>query len=399
MAVDADVVVVGAGPAGAAAALALATCGVKRLVVLDAATFPREKPCGGAIARRGVEALKRLGVPIRVTATPLREADIRGGRRQVRVRTGTELGVVVRRLDFDASLAGAMRARGVELREGVRVTDVGAWEDGARVVRTTAGDLRVRCVLGADGATSVSSRRVRAECGGPAPRYAAATEAFTRAGSDDPSHAGMRYDFSLGTGEDGPRTPGYAWDFPCVLADGALGFNRGVYSVTPRALPRTVPRQLAALLRARRTAPAEPAKSWPERLYDERRPISAPGLFLTGEAIGVNPTTGEGIAPAIESALFAARWVRESRPWEAYTRAFRRSILGRRLSFGARLARLLYGPRGGFYRDLGLADARFQRLLMEDFAGDVDLPHWKRWLVARLALDVTLQTFRSLARL
>ena len=395
MSVDADVVVIGAGPAGATAALALRMHGVTRVVVLEAATFPREKPCGGAIARRGVDALKGLGVPLRVRHEPLRAAVIRGGDREVHVETGTELGVVVRRVEFDAHLAGVVRARGIELREGVRVTDVGPLEEGARVVRTSAGDVRARVVLGADGATSVAGKRVRAERGGPAPAVAAATEAFTRDGCDDPASARMRYDFSLGTGETGARTPGYAWDFPCLLADGSRGFNRGVYSVTPRALPRTVPRQLDALLDARETAPAEPPKSWPERLYDERRPIAAPGLYLAGEAIGVNPATGEGIAPAIESAIFAARWIRDARPWESYTHAFRRTILGRRLSFGARLARLLYGPRGGFYRDLGLADARFQRLLMEDFAGDVDIPHWKRWLIARLALDVTLQTFRQ----
>lgn len=395
MSVDAEVVVIGAGPAGSTAALALHARGMKRAVVLDAATFPREKPCGGVIARRGVEALKALGVPLRVRHTPLRTADIRGGDREVRVHTGTDLGVVVRRIELDAALAAAVRARGIELREGVRVTEVCASDDGTRVVRSNAGEIRARCVIGADGATSVASKRVRAERGGPAPAYAAATEAFTCAGADDPARTCMRYDFSLGTSENGARTPGYAWDFPCLLADGATGFNRGVYSLTPRALPRTVPRQLEALLAARETIAVASPGSWPERLYDERRPLSAPGLFLAGEAIGVNPATGEGIAPAIESAVFAAHWIADGRPWEPYTHAFRRTTLGRRLSFGARLARLLYGPNGGFYRDLGIADARFQRLLMEDFAGDVDIPHWKRWLVARLALDVALQSVRQ----
>lgn len=389
-ALDADVLIVGAGPAGSTAAIALRALGVKRVVVLDAATFPRAKPCGGVIARRGVDALRALGVPLRVPHVMLDGAEIRGGARRVALRARGTVGVVVRREEFDASLVDAARSRGADVREGVRVTRVGAWEDGARVVTTTAGTLRAGRVIGADGATSRVSGTIRAERGGPPPRLASAIEVRTHAGADDPAAGRMRYDFSLSAAR------GYAWDFPCRLADGA-GFNRGVYSPHPRRLSSTVPAELDAFLARRKTALAEPPQSWPERLYDERRPLSAPGLFLAGEAIGVNAVTGEGIAPAIESALFAARWAaRADGAWEGYTHAFRRSMLGRRLSFGTRLAKLLYGEHGRFYRDLGIADARFQELLLADFAGDLDIPHWKRWLMARLALDVVLQAGREL---
>ena len=386
---DADVLVVGAGPAGATAAIALRALGMKRVLVLDAAMFPRAKPCGGVIARRGLDALAGLGVPLRVEHVPLDGAEIRGGAHRVGLRARNTVGVVVRREEFDASLVDAARSRGAEIREGVRVTSVGAFVEGARVVGTSAGELRARCVIGADGATSRVSSAIRAERGGPAPRIAAATEIRTHASSDDPAPGRMRYDFSLSA----PR--GYAWDFPCRLANGP-GFNRGVYSPHPKTLLASVPRELDAFLSRRATSVAEPAQSWPERLYDERRPLSAPGVFLAGEAIGVNAVTGEGIAPAIESALFAARWAAPTGgAWEPYTHAFRRSMLGRRLSFGTRLAKLLYGERGRFYRDLGIADARFQELLLADFAGDLDIPHWKRWLMARLAFDFVAQVVRD----
>ena len=390
---DADVVIVGAGPAGATAAIALRAAGVARVVLLDAARFPRPKPCGGVIARRGVDALERLGVAIEVPHVALESAEIRGGRVRVAVRPprGGAVGIVVRRDAFDASLVAAARTRGADVREGVRVTGVGAFENGSRVLTTSAGEIVARHVIGADGATSRVSKTIRAERGGPAPTLAAATEVFTHASSDDPKTGAMRYDFCLS------GTQGYAWDFPCLLKEGP-GFNRGVYSPHPRALASTMPRELDAFLGTRRTSIAEPPQSWPERLYDEARPLSAPGVLLAGEAIGVNAVTGEGIAPAIESAVFAARWAAESRPWEPYTHAFRRSILGRRLSFGTRLARLLYGKRGRFYRELGLRDARFQELLLEDFCGDIDIPHWKRWLMARLAIDWVRQVARDLIR-
>ena len=404
-AADADVVIVGAGPAGATAAIALRAAGAGRVVLLDAARFPRPKACGGAIARRGVEALAKLGVPLAVPHVPLYAAEIRGGGLRLRLaaRTRRPLGVVVRREELDAALVHAARGRGAEVREGVRVVGIGPFEAGARTVRTNAGELVARRVIGADGATSMVGKTVRAERGGPAPAVAAATEAFTERGDDDPPPGRMRYDFSFGGTTNGGSTLGYGWDFPCRLAGGGAGFNRGVYSTRPRDLPRAVPRQLDAFLDAREAAIEGTPLSWPERLYDERRPISAPGVFLAGEAIGVNPVTGEGIAPAIESAVFAARAVSASLAdasgpgaWEPYTLAFRRSILGRRLSFGARLARLLYGPHGRFFRDLGLHDHRFQQLLLEDFSGDLDIPLWKRWLAVRLAWDVAAQLVREL---
>lgn len=393
MSPDADVVIVGAGPAGATAAIALRAAGVPRVVLLDAARFPRAKPCGGVIARRGVDALRSLGVAIEVPHVAIESAEIRGGSVRVAVRPprGGAVGIVVRREAFDASLVDAARARGADVREGVRVTGVGAFENGSRVLTTSAGEIVARHVIGADGATSRVSKTIREERGGPAPTLAAASEVFTHASSDDPKVGAMRYDFCLS------GTQGYAWDFPCLLKEGP-GFNRGVYSPHPRALASTMPRELDAFLGTRRTSIAEPPQSWPERLYDDARPLSAPGVLLAGEAIGVNAVTGEGIAPAIESAVFAARWVVESRLWEPYTHAFRRSILGRRLSFGTRLARLLYGKRGRFYRELGLRDARFQELLLEDFCGDVDIPHWKRWLMARLAIDWVRQVARDLRR-
>lgn len=388
--------IVGAGPSGATAAIALRAAGIERVVVLDAARFPRPKPCGGVIARRGIDALRALGVPLRVEHVSLDGAEIRGGGMHVAVRPPRKsaVGVVVRREAFDSSLVDAARSRGADVREGVRVTDVGPFAGGRRVLRTSDGDLVARRVIGADGATSRVSKTVRNERGGPAPTFAAASEVFTHSTQDDPAPGRMRYDFSLSAAR------GYAWDFPSV----GRVFNRGVYTPHPKFLRGSVPRELDAFLSTRAAIPAERAQAWPERLYDEHRPVSAPGVFLAGEAIGVNAVTGEGIAPAIESALFAARWTAASLgtgdspgEWEGYTHAFRRSTLGRRLSFGTRLARLLYGERGRFYRDLGIADARFQQLLLEDFAGDIDIPHWKRWLTGRLAMDVVLQLVRELA--
>ncbi len=400
-----------------------------RVLLLDAARFPRVKPCGGAISRRGLRVLLALGAPAGGDGMTLRSAELRDGRasRTVAPEIDDPLGIVVSRVDFDDTLLSAARARGVEVREGTRVRAIGPWladdlpagggatgrAGSGRRLETTAGPVDARVVVGADGATSVAATQVRRERGGPRPRLATAIERITGGGSDDPPRDRMRYDFDVGAGRD--RCLGYAWDFPCPHSRtdaqgsparrpqvGAVAFNRGVYSIVPRSLPLPTPAIAERLRRRRGDPPAlDRARAWPELLYDERRPIAAPGLFLAGEAIGVHPLTGEGIAPALESALVVAPWIAAALreppgPFADAAFRFRRTMLGRRLALGSRLAALLYGPRGGLWREAALGDARLRELLLLDFAGDLDLPARKAELVTRFARHVTVTGLRRL---
>src|SRR5215467_1034085 len=106
----ADVIVVGAGPAGSAAALRLATAGLD-VLVLEKSQFPREKVCGDGLTPRAVKALTNMGVPINEDEGWLRNKGLRiiggGGRIELNwpeLSNYPAFGMVRSRLDFDQTL-------------------------------------------------------------------------------------------------------------------------------------------------------------------------------------------------------------------------------------------------------------------------------------------------------
>lgn len=163
-----EVVVVGAGPAGAAVAARLATLG-RRVLVLDRAEFPRRKPCGDCINPAAVRALQSLGALGRVLEQP--HAELRGWR----VRPGSgepfegrfppgEIGIGMARERLDAALLEHARSAGAEVATALKVTDL-LLDRGAVVgIRGVRAGRRVEVeaplVIGADGLRSVVSRRL-----------------------------------------------------------------------------------------------------------------------------------------------------------------------------------------------------------------------------------------------
>ncbi|TDB81184.1 geranylgeranyl reductase family protein [Micromonospora sp. KC721] len=153
-----DLVVVGAGPAGLTAARVAAAAGVRTLV-LDRATHPRYKTCGGGLIGTSLsEVAGRIEVPAhdrvdRVTFT-------RDGRRAFTRRHHTPLVAMVRREEFDDRLRAAAVAAGAELREGVAVRGVEQDPDGVRVRLADGTTVPARTVIGADGSSGVTARHV-----------------------------------------------------------------------------------------------------------------------------------------------------------------------------------------------------------------------------------------------
>jgi flavin-dependent dehydrogenase len=285
------------------------------------------------------------------------------------------IGRVVRRIEFDHELARIARRRGIPFEEGTRVLQLsrsGAGYD----VETTSGPIRARVVVGADGVQSV----VRRTLGFAAAKYRAqAIEVDTEPVSDDPPRDVILFDASH------RDLPGYYWDFPS-LVDGREMVVRGVYILRGADAPAAVEIQsvLAAELELRGLDLAKlKKKRYAELTFDPHIPVSRAHVLLVGEAAGIDPVTGEGIAQAIYYGSAAAKYLvskLEARDFgfEDWPSVIRSSSIGRDLLVRNLGVPLFYGaPRPNVEAFL-LDSPEFIRLGCQHFGG-------KRWSAATLA--------------
>ncbi|MFI5955053.1 geranylgeranyl reductase family protein [Cryptosporangium sp. NPDC051539] len=156
---DYDVAVIGAGPAGATAARVAADAGC-RVLLLERAVLPRYKTCGG-----GLIGLSRAALPVGFDV-PVRDSIDRftftlGGRLSRTWQTGSPVIDLVYRDELDAGLTALAVDAGAKLEEGVTVNGLERAPDGATMrLRTSAGEVSARAVVGADGTSGRSGTYV-----------------------------------------------------------------------------------------------------------------------------------------------------------------------------------------------------------------------------------------------
>jgi menaquinone-9 beta-reductase len=346
---DADVAVVGGGPAGTSTALHLVRregVDASRVVVLEKATHPREKPCAGAVSGWGLDALEAIGVALEVPHAPMRGLRVIAGD-----RSGTHeaaLGVVVRRSEFDAHLWRRAALDGVIALDGEPLVALDRLDGGWRL-QTPVRALTARFVAACDGAGSAVRKLLGlGESARKGHLYVLETPV---ARGDDGPRQGL-CDFDLRVAEGGVE--GYYWDFPTVI-DGAPSVSRGIYHANFTARP-DLKRQLAASLAARGIDIASVRlKPFSTRPLVPGSRLALDRLALVGEAAGIDATTGEGIAQAILTAGIAARHLARAlrtgqAALDAYADDLRGSRVGQHLLQSAWLARRVYGPPGAPWR-------------------------------------------------
>jgi flavin-dependent dehydrogenase len=381
---DCDVIISGAGPAGVATAVALlqlAPSLAGRVLCLDKARFPREKPCGGGLTGHARAALAALGLEVRVPHVPCHEGRLVYGRhaRDVRLERPVD---VVRRRAFDADLVAQARARGVAVVEGEGLASF-AVDDAARAVRvTTTGGrtLAARALVGADGAGS-RVRRALARDGRPPLRLFQAEVAAPEA---TPLGQRMIYDFS--PMDEGLR--GYVWLFP--VAGGLV--NVGAMHTPSNTLSgAAIEAVLCRALARYGVALPNGARGWPAWRYRRGARIAAPHVLCVGDAAGIDALTGEGIAVGLEHGPIAARAVVDALAsgafgFEGYRRAVRRAVVGRELALDGHLASMLYTSRAfPLWLSLIMFDERIQQLYAARVSGSEVLADRKGELLAALA--------------
>lgn len=311
-----DLVVVGAGPAGTAAALgALSARPDLSVLLLDRADFPRDKACGDGVAPHTVELLEEVG------GTGLVDGDVPVHRLRLE-RDGSAVARdmerpawVVPREVFDARLVAAAQRAGAVLRRH-RVRDIEVSPDAV----TVDGSIRARVVVGADGVHSV----VRRAAGMPQGRTAFALRGYA------PTPPGRRGEQVIVFGT--TRQPSYAWSFD--RGDGLANVGYGELLRGDRAGPtREV---LLARLEELLPGSTEGGADWRGAhlpLSGWRWPHPRGRVLLAGDAAGlVNPLTGEGIYYAVATGILAGRVAAvpgdEADPGESYRREVRRLLGG-----------------------------------------------------------------------
>jgi geranylgeranyl reductase family protein len=344
-----DLAIVGAGPAGSATALgALRTDPTLRVVLLDRATFPRDKSCGDGIAPHVIDLLEAAGVHgVTDGHVPVPRLRLDRGRCGVDGLLQRPTWVIPR-VTFDRHLVDAAQAAGATLlRHRVRTLTPG------RPVVLDA-EVVARTVVGADGAHSV----VRRSLGLPAGPTAIAIRGY----APTPEHrAGAQV-----IAYDAARQPAYAWAFD--IGDGRSNVGYGV--LPGRRREQLTRAELLGRLDALLPGAGDGATAWkgaPLPLSSGRWRSGAGPVLLTGDAAGlVNPMTGEGIYYAVATGLAAgraaARAVRAGEPESSGARyaATMRPLLSRHLRDVAVAARL---SRYGSVVDAGLrASAADQRV-------------------------------------
>ena len=339
-------IVVGAGPAGAATAARLHQHGIRDVLVLERYGFPRDKPCGGGLTGHTDEALAALDLKLTVPFVPSAEARVRFGRFERTVTMGRPVNII-RRIEFDASLVEQVRARGVEIREDVAVEQLAVGDD-AVILRLGGGDeLRARVVVGADGAASV----VRKHLTGNA--KALPHRLFMQEMPAQLADTAMLYDFTPMPA--GLR--GYLWVFPVTGGRANVGLMH--YPSSRKGGPELLRALREGLDELGLTLPPKGARGWPVWGYDPGAPVSAPRLLTVGDAAGIDGLTGEGIAVAMEQAAIAGDAVARALAtgdvgFRGYRRALRRATVGRELALDRWLARLIYQRGPGWRRWLSL---------------------------------------------
>lgn len=324
-----DAIVVGAGPAGAAAAFYLARS-KRRVLLLDRGEFPRDKSCGDGLTQAAVRQLGEMGVLAHLSEAPTMRGVrvfLRGAGYRDFVYPGDSqspaFGLVVPRFDLDAAICrravgeGAVLWQRADVRrliyEAGRVVGVEAVHEGETK------RLYARAVVAADGATSRLASQAgltgteSADMGFAIRGYYAGVHGLTDL---------LEIHIPLLDATDRYLLPSYGWVFP--TGEGTVNVGVGVFQRVRKANVRRLMERFVAFLvkQDARFRGARPCGDWsgaPLRFDFAPERCMADGLLLAGDAAGlISPFTGEGISYALASGRLAAevidRGLKDGRP-------------------------------------------------------------------------------------
>ncbi|GIJ47338.1 drug:proton antiporter [Virgisporangium aliadipatigenens] len=321
--IDADVIVVGAGPGGSTAAYHMAQHGLS-VLVLEKTQFPREKVCGDGLTPRAVKELIRMGVDTSPKGGWLQNKGLRviGGGMRLELdwpdlASFPNYGLTRTRLDFDQLLADKAVEAGANLRTGHNVTGP-ILDASGRVVGVTAvhegetKEFRAPVVLAADGVSARFALNLGINKREDRPMGVAVRQYFHSPSRHDDEYLESWLELRSKEGGDN-LLPGYGWIFG--LGDGRINVGLGVLNSSVAFGKTNYRRMLGDWLA---NTPDDWGLSDPANADGDPQGAALPmgfnrvphysrGVLLVGDSGGmVNPFNGEGIAYAMESGALAA---------------------------------------------------------------------------------------------
>ncbi len=298
--ISANIAIVGAGPAGTAAALRLGQLGVKDVLLLDRQDFPRDKTCGSGLSPKGVKVLKELGVWDEIAPEAYRIKGMRlvtPGDREVFLSGGEAVDAYVcHRKTLDHLLVRHAQAHGVQFRAGFNARQL--IEENGRTVGVLAHDgteVRANHIIVADGAHSkfVVAKKPK--------RLLHAIMGWWDNAPFTDNHLEMIFDKMV--------HPLYGWLFP----ESATRVNIGI-CYEDDAHEKNARQLFAAFLekhygsRLRGASQVGDWKGHPISYTYDISDLHAPGRWIIGEAGRMtHPATGEGIYQGMRSGMLAAK--------------------------------------------------------------------------------------------
>ena len=344
---DADVLVVGAGPAGATVAHHLAQAGVN-VLVLEKTAFPREKVCGDGLTPRAVKQLVRMGIDLDAPGW-VRNRGLRivGGGHRLELpwpdlTDYPPFGLVRTRTDFDEILIRHAEKSGARLRERTQVTGPLLDERTDRVIGVVARELdhdgrrtgdertyRAPVVVAADGTSARLALSLGLQRRENRPMGVAVRTYYTSPRHDDDWLESWLELWDHDDQSGGGLLPGYGWIFgvgdgTCNVGLGILDTSSAFRNVDYKDLLRRWLDHTPEEWGFREQNRTEPVRGAALPMGFNRKPHYDRGLLLVGDAGGmVNPFNGEGIAYAMESGEMAAEVIAQAfgRPEHEHDRA------------------------------------------------------------------------------
>ncbi|WP_307829555.1 geranylgeranyl reductase family protein [Antrihabitans stalagmiti] len=346
-----DVLVVGAGPAGSAAAAWAAVAG-RDVVLADAATFPRDKTCGDGLTPRAIAELDHLGLGewVRERATN-RGLRLAGFGREVELEwpggSLPTIGSAVPRTELDDKLRRTAVESGARMVEGAKAVDVERDGDSVRAVTfTTASGTRTitcRSLIVADGVRSPLGKKL-GRTWHRETAYGVAARAYVTSGRSDDQWITSHLELRDG---DGALQPGYGWVFP--LATGEVNIGVGSLATVKRPANVALKPLLELYVEKRREewqfeGPIRAVSSALLPMGGSVSGVAGKNWALIGDAAGcVNPLNGEGIDYGLEGGRLIVDLLDEPDLTDIWPELLRQRY-GKAFSIARRLAGLATVP-------------------------------------------------------